>query len=74
MNLVMLAVHGDEKSASQLKAIEKLIRLAKYELPFTKIREIIDRYETSPLLARGWKLRRIMSILCSVVEPLNEKE
>jgi hypothetical protein len=72
-NLLMLALHGDDKSAIQLKAIEKLIKPAKYELPFTKIRELIDKYETSPILARGWELRRIMSSLCAVVEPLRKE-
>lgn len=60
--LLMLSAHGDEKSGHQIRAIEKLISPSKYELPFTKIREIVDRYETSPPLARGWELRRIMNL------------
>lgn len=72
-DIAMLAAHGDEKSLLQLKAIEKLIRAPKYCLPFTKLREIIDRYETSPPLARAWELRRLMSNLCWVVAPIRSK-
>jgi hypothetical protein len=45
-NLLMLAAHGDDKSAIQLKAIEKLIKPAKYELPFTILAPLVD---TPPL-------------------------
>jgi hypothetical protein len=72
-NLAMFAAYGDEKSRTQLKAVEKLIRAPKYCLPFTKLREIIDRYETSPPLARAWELRRLMSNLCWVVAPIRPK-
>jgi hypothetical protein len=67
--VVMLAAYGDEPSQVQLKAIEKLTQFAKYELPLSKIRDIVDRYETSPSLARAWEIRRSMSYLCIVVEP-----
>jgi hypothetical protein len=72
-NIAMLAAFGDENSLTQLKAIEKLIRAPKYCLPFTKLREIIDRYETSPPLARAWELRGLMSGLCWVVAPIRPK-
>jgi hypothetical protein len=71
--IAILAAYGDEKSITQLKAIEKLIRAPKYCLPFTKLREIIDRYETSPPLARAWELRQLMSCLCWVVAPIRPK-
>lgn len=65
------AAEGDERAAIQLKAIEKLIKPEKFDLPLNKIKELlIDRYETSPMLARGWELRRLMSGLLSVVEPV----
>lgn len=70
--VIMLAGHGDEQSELQLTAIRKLVRPRKYEVPNSKIREIADRYETSPPLARGWELRRLMSVLSRVVEPLNK--
>lgn len=70
--LQLMAAQGDEQAILQLKAIDKLIRPAVYELPFTKIREIINSYETSPPLARGWELRRLMSDLSTMVEPLNK--
>jgi hypothetical protein len=72
-NIAVLAAFGDENSLTQLKAIEKLIRAAKYCLPFTKLREIVDRYETSPPLARAWELRRLMSGLCWVVALIRPK-
>jgi hypothetical protein len=65
------AAEGDERAAIQLKAIEKLIKPEKFELRLDKIKELlIDRYETSPMLARGWELRRLMSGLLNVVEPV----
>jgi hypothetical protein len=67
--IILLAGYGDEPSQLQLKAIEKLTQFAKYELPLTKIKDIADRYETSPSLARAWEIRRLMSYLCAVVEP-----
>lgn len=67
--IIMLAGHGDEPSQIQLKAIQKLTQFAKYELPLSKIKDIVDRYETSPSLARAWEIRRSMSFLCIVVEP-----
>jgi hypothetical protein len=70
--LVMLAARGDERSATQIKAIEKLINPEKYELPQNKIKELVERYETSPPLARGWELRRLMSLLAFVVQPLKK--
>lgn len=72
--LVLLAGEGDEKSATQLKAIQKLVKPEKYELPLTKIRELVERYETSPPLARGWELRQLMSRLANVVEPLKKSK
>jgi hypothetical protein len=67
--LVMLAEFGDEKSATRIKAVEKVLSPEKYDLPHSKIEELVDRYETSPPLARGWELRRLMSQLASVVQP-----
>lgn len=64
------AAEGDERAAIQLTAIEKLIKPEKFELPLSKIKELVDRYETSPMLARGWELRRLMSALSNVIEPL----
>jgi hypothetical protein len=61
---------GDERAADQLKAIAKLIQPDKYELPSTKIKEIVDRYETRPALARGWELRKLMHFLSIAVEPV----
>jgi hypothetical protein len=72
VTLVLLADVGDEKSLIQIKAIQKLVRPEKYELPLSKIREIVERYETSPPLARGWELKRLMSLLSHVAEPLNK--
>jgi hypothetical protein len=70
--LVLLAGNGDERSATQLKAIKKLSKPEKYELSPNKIRDIVERYETSPPLARGWELRRLMSALSNVVEPVKK--
>lgn len=70
--LVLFAGFGDERAATQIKAIQKLVRPEKYELPPSKIRDIVERYETSPPLARGWELLRIMSGLSNVVEPLKK--
>lgn len=70
--LVLFAGFGDERAATQIKAIQKLVRPEKYEMPPNKIRDIVERYETSPPLARGWELLRIMSGLSNVVEPLHK--
>lgn len=67
--VVIAAAFGDEKAAEQIRAIKKLVWPEKYELPRTKITELAARYETSPHLARGWELRRLMSSLMTVVEP-----
>ncbi|HEV7681218.1 MAG TPA: hypothetical protein VGO68_03775 [Pyrinomonadaceae bacterium] len=67
--VVIAAAGGDEKAAEQIKAIEKLVKPEKFELPRTRISELVARYETSPHLARGWELRRLMSSLMEVVEP-----
>jgi hypothetical protein len=69
-NLLIIAAQGDEIAQKQLQAIEKLIAPGKYELPLSKIQELIDRYETSPQLARAWELRKIMVALTEIVEPL----
>ena len=71
VTVMMLAGYGDEQSGIQLKAVKKLTHPAKYDLPLSKIRDIVDRYETSPPLARAWELRRLMSYISVVVEPLN---
>ena len=70
-SVVMDAAEGNDRAAIQLKAIEKLLKPEKFELPQNKIQELVDRYETSPPLARGWELRRLMSALWSVVEPIH---
>jgi len=72
LTIISLAGHGDEQSQIQLKALKKLVRPRKYEIPISKIREIVDRYETSPPLARGWELHKLMSNLSLVVEPLKK--
>src|SRR5688572_18605720 len=64
--LIMLAGHDDEQSKVQLKAIKKLVRAGKYEIPLSKIKDIADRYETSPPLARAWEPRMLMSHLSYV--------
>jgi len=69
-DLLVFAAYGDKEALVQLKAIDKLIRPAVYEIPISKIREIVERYDTRPPLARGWELRRLMYFLSSVVEPL----
>lgn len=69
INLNLLSVFGDEASDVQTKAIEKLIWPEKFEIPRSKIKDIVDRYETTPSLARAWELRIIMSNLSNVVEP-----
>src|SRR5438067_686766 len=56
-SVIERASEGDERAAIQLKAIEKLIKPDKFELPLSKVKELVDRYETSPMLARGWELR-----------------
>jgi hypothetical protein len=70
VHIVAEAHSGDERAANQLQAIEKFVRPDKYELPATKIKEIVDRYHTRPQLARGWELRRLMSGLTFAVEPV----
>jgi hypothetical protein len=68
MSLIPLAAFGDEECDIQLTAILKLAQARTYEVPQSKIKEL-TRYETSPPLARGWELCRIMSHLSNVVEP-----
>lgn len=68
--IAMAAFYGDAQANTQLKAIEKLIKPAKFELPISKIQELVDRYETSPQLARGWALLKLMSSLSWFVKPL----
>jgi hypothetical protein len=72
LTIIALAGHGDEQSEMQLKALRKLVKPRKYEIPISKIREIAERYETSPPLARGWELHKLMSNLSLVVEPLKK--
>ena len=51
--VIMMAGYGAEESQVTLQAIKKILKPGKYELPLNKIRELVDRYETSPPLARG---------------------
>jgi hypothetical protein len=60
----------DDEARDELRAIEKLAAAGKYEVPHSAIREIAERYETSPPLARGWELRELMSYLAAIVEPV----
>lgn len=69
-HLLLFAAYGDKEALLQLHAIEKLTRAALYEIPLSKIEEIVEKYHTRPPLARGWELRRLMYFLASVVEPL----
>jgi hypothetical protein len=70
VHLIADAGSGDEDASDQLKAIEKLTRPEKYELPRSKIKELVEKYHTRPQLARGWELRRLMSGLSFAVEPV----
>lgn len=65
---------GDERATNQLRLIEKIIHPEKYELEATKIAELAGRYETPPQLARAWELRRLMSGLATVLEPVDQSK
>jgi hypothetical protein len=74
VDIVAEAASGDERCGIQFRAIQKIVRPEKYELPYTKIQEIAEKYETRPQLARGWELRRLMAGLSHAVEPVNPEQ
>ena len=59
-SLVMLARHGDERAATQIKAIQKLVDPEKYGLGITFIEEIVNKHHTRAALARANEVRMIM--------------
>jgi hypothetical protein len=68
--LLMRALYSlDSTVDEQLIAAAKVLYPEKYDLPASKIRELVEHYETSPPLARGWELRRLMSSIADIVEP-----
>jgi hypothetical protein len=69
--VLMKALYSQDGSATdQLRALQKIVYPEKYELPFSKIKQLVSQYETSPHLARGWELRRLMSWVAPVLEPV----
>src|SRR5438132_11871239 len=72
VEVIRKSCSGDARASIQLKAIEKVIRPGKFDLPQNKIEEVANKYETIPQLARGWELTSLMSSLSYVVEPLHK--
>ncbi len=60
---------GDELAMNQFKAADKIIFPEQYEVKAAEIESVAQLNHTSPELARGFELRRLMCELSWVVEP-----
>lgn len=74
LDVIVLAAPGDEQAANQLIAIQKLVRPQAYNLPQSVIKNIAERYYSSPHLARGSYLRYVMYFLKRIVTPACSKK
>jgi hypothetical protein len=69
LDVIALAASGSKLADNQLIAIEKLLRPRMYDLPEAVIKNIVERYYSSPHVARGSYIRYLMYFLKRIVTP-----
>jgi hypothetical protein len=69
LDVIVLAASGCELAENQLIAIKKLLRPRMYDLPEAVIKNIVERYYSSPHLVRGSYIRYLMYFLKRIVTP-----
>jgi hypothetical protein len=69
VDVIVLAVSGCEFAENQLIAIKKLLNPRLYNLPEAVIKNIVERYYSSPHIVRGSYIRYLMYFLKRIVTP-----
>ena len=72
VDVIELAASGSERAANQLIALKKIVRPHMFDLPESVVKNIAERYYTSPHVARGSYLRCVMYFLKRIVTPSRE--
>jgi hypothetical protein len=74
VDAITLASSGSIDAENKLIALNKILRPQEYNLPKSVIKNIVDRYNGSPQLARAGTLRHLMSLLTKVVRPAHSEK